>query len=68
VRPFYRLLQIGVAKQLSLSKSNCAFGNFPSNSKSIISTAGFGDSAKKSCAWLMKLSIVSGLLISKYDV
>jgi hypothetical protein len=41
---------------------------FPTT-KSIISTAGsVGDSAKESLFGVMKLSIVSGLLISKYDV
>jgi hypothetical protein len=50
-----------------LLKSNCAFGNIPNNSKSIISTAGFvGDSAKESLYWVMKLSRFTGYI--KYDV
>jgi hypothetical protein len=56
------------AKQLSITKI-CAFGNIPYNSKSIISTAGFvGIQQKNLCVKVMKLSIVSGSFISKYDV
>ena len=65
---FIGCCKYGVAKQLSITRIKlCFLAIFPKSSKSIISIAGFvGDSANKIFVFgVIKLSIVSGLFISK---